>query len=50
MVFQVFDEVDRVMKESEAVLEEIQCYKVRSLQFASPNPITHPFLIVSGSW
>lgn len=26
---EVFDEVDRVLKESEAVLEEIQCYKVR---------------------
>ena len=25
---EVFDEVDRVLKESEAVLEEIQCYKV----------------------
>lgn len=26
---EVYDEVDRVLKESEAVLEEIQCYKVK---------------------
>ena len=25
---EVFDEVDRVLKESDAVLDEIQCYKV----------------------
>lgn len=27
----VFDEVDRVLRESEAVLEEIQCYKVSAI-------------------
>lgn len=26
---EVYDKVDRVLKESEIVLEEIQCYKVR---------------------
>lgn len=27
----VYDEVDRVLKESEAVLDEIQCYKVNPI-------------------
>lgn len=31
----VYDEVDRVLKESEAVLDEIQCYKVRTLLFST---------------
>lgn len=30
---EVYDEVDRVLKESEAVLEEIQCYKVSQQQW-----------------
>lgn len=30
---EVFDEVERVLKESEAVLDEIQCYKVTNFFF-----------------
>lgn len=37
---EVYDEVERVLKESEAVLDEIQCYKVRILSFIFPNKIS----------
>lgn len=42
---EIYDEVERVLRESESVLDEIQCYKVRLIVisfFARPvNAIAH---------
>lgn len=32
---EIYDEVERVLRESESVLDEIQCYKVRSIVYLS---------------
>lgn len=45
---EIYDEVERVLRESESVLEEIQCYKVSSfppcLQFAIHFTIRYNYL------
>lgn len=40
---EVYDKVDRVLKESEIVLEEIQCYKVRIFLLST---LTFPFVLL----
>lgn len=47
---EIYDEVERVLRESESVLEEIQCYKVSSLFYRTPSnppplPI-YPLIVV----
>lgn len=42
---EIYDEVERVLRESESVLDEIQCYKVRfkcfffSFNFSRAHPV-----------
>lgn len=42
---EVYDEVERVLRESESVLEEIQCYKVSLLLVSPPPPFQPPSFI-----
>lgn len=43
---EIYDEVERVLRESESVLDEIQCYKVRLIIIIIFHPSIHTLLLL----